>query len=200
MTLRAFWLSLVASLPVSTGVFAAASSFVRAGTMADPPNSHASVKSPFVITATIKELMDSTVDPAADTLWDSVRIIYTEKGMDERQPRTDEDWKAVRRSAITLIEAMNLIVMDGRHAATKGTTPGLGELAPDEIDRRIAATRPAFTQLANALRNTGLNALSAIDRKDVAALLKAGGEIDSACEACHLTYWYPPSATHDGGL
>ena len=30
-----------------------------------------------------------------------------------------------------------------------------------------------------------------IERKDIDALLKAGGDIDAACEGWHLTFWYP---------
>jgi hypothetical protein len=37
--------------------------------------------------------------------------------------------------------------------------------------------------------------LDAIDAKDSARLFEVGGEIDEACEACHLVYWYPPDAT-----
>ena len=37
-----------------------------------------------------------------------------------------------------------------------------------------------------------LPALDAIDAKDPNRLLEVGGEIDEACEACHLVYWYPP--------
>jgi cytochrome c556 len=46
-------------------------------------------------------------------------------------------------------------------------------------------------QFAHGLHSTATQALEAIDRRDSEALLQAGGEIDAACEACHLTYWYP---------
>jgi hypothetical protein len=145
----------------------------------------------FVLTATIKELMDSTVDPAADVLWDSVAINATKVGIEEKKPRTAEEWLMVQRSAMTLIESMNLVVMEGRHAAPPGTQPALGELPPIKIDQRIAATRPTFIELARNLGTTAKRALDAIDRKDSEALFAVGGDIDAACEACHLTYWYP---------
>lgn len=156
----------------------------------------ASATQPFVLTATIKELMDSTVDPSADAVWDSVAIIYSKKGADERKPRTDEEWHAVRRHAITLIEATNLLMMEGRHAAPQGARSGAGELSPGEIDQRIASSRSAFIGFAQGLRVTAAGALEAIDRKDSEALLQAGGEIDQACEACHVTYWYPDQRTY----
>jgi hypothetical protein len=149
----------------------------------------------FVITATLQELMDSTVDPAADALWNAVEVIATAEGIEEKHPHTDEQWQSVRRGAITLIEATNLLVMQGRRAAPPGTQSARGELTPAQIDRKIAASRPTFEQFANVLRLSAVQALNAIDRRDSEALLDAGNALDEACEACHLNYWYPRSAT-----
>ena len=148
-------------------------------------------ESPFEITATIRELMDSIVDPAADGLWDSVAVTSTRAGVEEKQPKTDEDWAAVRRHAVSLMESMNLVVMKGRHAAPPGTRAAEGELTPDEIDQHIDANRGALVGFAKALRATAQKALTAIDKKDVQGLFAAGSDIDAACEACHVTFWYP---------
>ncbi|TWB43971.1 hypothetical protein [Nitrospirillum pindoramense] len=150
--------------------------------------------SPFRVYATIQELMDSTVDPAADGVWDSVAVISTQAGVEKREPRTPEEWQEVRRHALTLLEAMNLVVMEGRHAAPPGAQPKLGELAPKQIDAMIQANRPAFAAFADDVRNRTLEALAAIDKRDVKALVVAGGNLDQACESCHVTFWYPGSA------
>ena len=76
--------------------------------------------------------MDSMVDPNADYIWESVATIVTAAGTEERQPRTDEDWITLRRRAIPLIEATNLLQMPGRHVAKPGEkseNPGI-ELEP----------------------------------------------------------------------
>ena len=147
------------------------------------------------LTATLQDLMDGIIDPSADVLWDSVAYIATTKGTEDRQPRTDEEWKAVRNSAITLIEAANLLSMPGRRVAAAHTPtdapPGLGELSHAEIQQRIDATHDSFTQFARGLQDAGLKALAAIAAKDAQGLMDAGGTIDEACEACHVTYWYP---------
>jgi hypothetical protein len=147
------------------------------------------------LTATIQQLMDGIIDPCADVLWDSVAYIATAKGVEDRQPRTDEEWKTVRNSAITLIEAANLLSMPGRRvAATHGPTdtpPGNGELSHAEMQQRIDSTHDSFTQFARNLQDAALKALSAIEAKDAQGLMDAGGTIDEACEACHMTYWYP---------
>lgn len=160
------------------------------------------------LTATIPDLMDGVIDPAADVLWDSVAYIATPKGIEDRQPRTADEWKTVRNSAITLIEAANLLSMPGRrvdapHAPANATRPPiaqvtpanapppLGELSHAEIQQRIDASHDAFTQFARNLQDAGLKALAAITAKDAQRLMDAGGTIDEACEACHVTYWYP---------
>src|SRR5438093_13128239 len=65
-------------------------------------------------TATIKDIMDSMVDPGADYIWDSVETVVSAKGIEEKQPRTDEEWKEVRRRAIMLLEATNALQIPGR--------------------------------------------------------------------------------------
>jgi hypothetical protein len=143
---------------------------------------------------TIQKLMAERVDPAADALWDSVAIIVSAKGIEARRPRTAAEWKAVRRQALALIDASGLLGMRGRRVAGTAAAPGPGELSAPEIQRRIDANHAAFAGFASALRDAGLQALAAIDARGPQRLLDVGGVIDAACEACHMSYWYPPPA------
>lgn len=141
--------------------------------------------------ATIRDLMESTVDPAADGVWDSVSTIVDAKGATRHEPRSTEEWRAVRHHAMTLAESMNLLMIDGRHAAPQGTKAGLGELSPQQIDARVAANREEFATFARAVQDEALKAVAAIDRKDAQALTHIGGDLDARCESCHVTFWYP---------
>ncbi len=134
--------------------------------------------------------MEGLVDPSADALWDSVAYIATTAGTEDRRPRTADEWKAVRISAVNLIEAANLLGMQGRRVGSRSAT-GPGELALPDIQRHIDASHDAFVQFASALQDAGTRALTAIDAQDAQGLMDAGGVIDEACEACHVTYWYP---------
>jgi hypothetical protein len=145
----------------------------------------------FQLSATIQDLMNGQIDPSADALWDSVAFITTEARTEDRQPRTDAQWKAVRTNAIMLIEATNLLSMAGRRVAITDSPAGLGELRPAEIQQRVDANHDGFVQFARVLQTAGLKALAAIDAKDPQGLMDAGGAIDEACEACHVAYWYP---------
>ncbi len=145
--------------------------------------------------ATVRDLMDGQIDPAADALWDAVAYVASDQGIEDRRPRTAADWQALRSQALVLIEATNLLAIPGRRVAAVDGPAGPGELRPAEIRRRIESGRTAFVQYAGLLRAAGLKALAAIDAEDPQALLEAGGVIDEACEACHVAYWYPDQAT-----
>src|SRR3954454_9613453 len=99
--------------------------------------------SAFRPTSTIKDLMDSVVDPSADALWESVATTVSAAGVAEHQPRTPEEWAAVRRRAVSLVEATNLLIMEGRHVAKPGEKAENEEveLGPEEIERLINADR-----------------------------------------------------------
>jgi len=145
--------------------------------------------------ATIQDLMQNVVDPSADSLWAAVSSTVTASGTENRQPKTDDDWKTVRRYAVALAEAPNLLLTPGRRVSQAGgkleDAQVKGILAPEEIARKIAADRPAFVQRAQALRLAAKEALAAIDARDAARLFEAGGKLDQACESCHVKYWYP---------
>ena len=87
-------------------------------------------------TATIKDIMDSMVDPGADYIWESVQTIVSAKGTENKMPKTDEEWKEVRRHTIMLLEATNLLQMPGRRVAKAGEKaddPKV-ELSPEQIE------------------------------------------------------------------
>jgi hypothetical protein len=163
-----------------------------------PPAAAASVPAPFKPIASIIDLMAEQVDPAADFLWESVATVSGPKGTEEKQPRTDAEWKAVRRQALLLVEGANLLMMDGRVVAHPGQTlespPGPTDFAPPRAETEINAHRAEFNAFALGLLNAGNEALQAIETHNVDAFLEAGGTIDEACEGCHKRFWYP-----DGG-
>src|SRR5689334_6662313 len=64
--------------------------------------------------ATIQELMQAEVDASADNIWDAVETTTTASGEATKQPRTPEEWREIRRNAIVLIEAANLLTVAER--------------------------------------------------------------------------------------
>src|SRR5215469_16676377 len=100
------------------------------------PAANAEPQAEYRLTATVKDIMDALVDPGSDYIWDSVETVVSAKGVEEKAPKTDEDWKQVRNHAIMLLEATNLLQMPGRHVAQPGekaNDPNV-ELSPDQIE------------------------------------------------------------------
>ena len=118
--------------------------------------------------ATVRQVMDGIVAPAAEKVFDSVATIVTVAGTEERQPRTEAEWSLVGANAAALIEAGNLLMM--------------GDRLKDE-DEWIAMTR--------AMMDAAAISLKATEARDVEALLNSGEAINASCDTCHMKYQTP---------
>ena len=163
-----------------------------------PPAAPAASKSPSALkpVAGISDIMAVEVDPAADALWDSVGTVVSRSGTKINHPTTDKQWDELRGRAVMLIEAANLLLMDGRRVAREGVhkiedqgTPG--NLSAEQSQQLIDDNRSSFVAFATALRTVGEQTLKAIDAKNPDELMEAGAALDEVCEGCHLKFWYP---------
>jgi hypothetical protein len=121
---------------------------------------------PYKPVADVKQLMQGIVDPASDVVWESVATIFTKDGVEERRPRTKQQWENVRNHAMMLAEAGNLLMMPPR-----------------------AKDGDQWMKRAQELVDTATIALRAAESQNVEQLLQIGGVIDEACENCHKKYW-----------
>ena len=140
---------------VSTVVFAC---LVAAGcARQDPP--------PLKVIATMHEVMEGSVAPPAEVIWDSVSTIVDEKGIHEHFPQNDVEWEIVEHAAIALAETSNLLMMEGR--------------APDTGDWR---------KYSQQLAETSMGAAEAARAKNTEQILETGEKIYDVCTACHMKY------------
>jgi hypothetical protein len=144
---------------------------------------------------TVKEIMQGIVDPNADVLWESVATNITAAGIEEKAPKTDDEWAAVQHSALMLAEAVNLLKMRGREIARPGDVntngPDAPELTPPEIQVKVNRDWSLWVTHANRLQETAIKAWQVANARDVNGIVEVGDAIDKACESCHLEYWYP---------
>jgi hypothetical protein len=167
-----------------------------------PDQASAQPQSPYRATATLRDVMQSVVAPSAQGLWEAVGTISNAKGTVHLEPKTDADWAAVRRHAITLLESANLLLVPGRRVAAAGAEtlraeeadPG-AELPPAEIEKRVLADWQTWTAMTHALNDSAMTILRAVEAKDARGLETTGSDLDAICESCHLTFWYPPQKT-----
>lgn len=151
-------------------------------------------KDGFIPDITVDEIMASVVMPSAQIVWDAVGVDVSEKGQVEKKPETEEQWAALRAAAVTLAEATNSLVVPGRHAAPASkpaSDPSAGELSAAKIEELLAKQRPAWVAHAQVLHVAAMQAVAAIDARNLDKISEVGGTIDEACEGCHLQFWYP---------
>jgi len=143
----------------------------------------------------VKELMRDMIDPISDNIFDAVWSETTKKGLIDHRPKTTDDWDKVRVGAVTIAEGVYLLKIPRPFTppgdVNNSTGPNPPELSPLQIKAKIDKDPVVWIAKIEAVRNVALAALDAVNKKDVNALFEAGGNLDIACEECHLEYWYP---------
>ena len=146
----------------------------------------------------LKELMRDMIEPAADPLFKSVSIVINkQQGMVEKAPKTDKDWEQIRIGAVTLAEGAYLLKVPRPIAPpevenkNRPAAAEVSELTPDQILAKLLADPVLWNARIETLRNVGLEYLEIVKRRDPSELWEAAENLDTACENCHLDYWYP---------
>ncbi len=143
----------------------------------------------------VKELMRDMIDPASDFVFDAVKVESTKTGTVERMPKTDADWDRIRIGAVTMAEGIYLLKIPRPFAPpgdeNNSSGPEASELSPAQIKAKLEADPVLWNAKIEALRNVGLEILEIVKNRKTDELFEAGGNLDQACEACHIEYWYP---------
>jgi hypothetical protein len=188
---------LLAALGLGTTFLACSSSAppaappAAAGTTSQQPALWGDMK-PIV---SVKELMHDMIDPASDFVFDAVSDQVTKSGTVHHLPKTDEDWDKIRFGAVTMAEGVYLLKVPRPFAPAgdenNSTGPDAEELSPAAITAKVKADPVQWNARIEALRNVGLQVLDIVKNKDVNQLWDASDNLDTACENCHVDYWYP---------
>jgi hypothetical protein len=142
----------------------------------------------------INALMGLHVDPAADAIWDSVKVISDSTGRHEYHPSSSREWADLEQKAQTLVSASKLLKTEDRAVTAPGASITPGTLTAPEIQRLIAANRAEFNARADKLGQVAVDILAAIKARNVDKITELGGQLDEACELCHKQFYYPNRA------
>jgi hypothetical protein len=185
--MRAFrWLFLTSTL-----VFVAA---FAGSCRSQPPQQQAPAAQGLAPVATVREIMHNIVEYNAFKIFNSVAVTVTEKGTEEKQPRTDEDWDELLHASIALAESPNLLMTPGRQIAKPeemNSSDGPEELVPKDIQSKIDSNRDLWLKHVGELQKVGTETMGIVNAKNVQGLFDVGEKIDKVCENCHLEFWYP---------
>ena len=110
------------------------------------------------------------IDPSSKVVFGAVASIVTEQGEENVQPRSDDEWNNVRNNAVIVLEAGNLLMLEGRPRPS---------LVQDVTD---------WNAKARAMSAAARSAIEATDVKDPEALFAASGDIYQTCTDCHAKY------------
>jgi hypothetical protein len=116
-------------------------------------------------TATVRQIMEGIVGPAADRVFASVRYTDTLNGREEKVPRTDDEWRAVGNDAAALVESGNLLLMKGRRV--------------DEGE---------WIRMSQMMIDGGRIVLRAAEARSPDKVLEAGEALNVSCDTCHQRY------------
>ncbi len=120
---------------------------------------------PYKPVADVKRLMNDVIEPTAEIVWGASGVIITAEGEESRVPTTEAEWVTVRRSALVLAEAGNLLMVPAR--------------AQDDS---------LWMRMARAMVDKGEATLRAAEQKNGQQLFDAGGELYGTCLNCHQQY------------
>jgi hypothetical protein len=115
--------------------------------------------------ASVKQIMNAIVAPASTVIYGAVGTIVSARGVEETAPKNDEEWAVVGNSAAALVEAGNLLLMEGR-----------------------AVDQGEWATIARALIDTSKKALAAAEAKSTEGILESGSFINETCDNCHAKY------------
>ena len=115
----------------------------------------------FLLPVSINEVMVALVNDAADPIWIAAW----------KQPTTDAEWRELERRAYQLQLAGALI----EH-------PGTGAL-----DHKWTA-KPNWLRWSQQLRDTGVDAVAAVNNRDLSAISNIGDQLVEVCEGCHIDF------------
>lgn len=154
MNMKRVWIGLICAIALAGGFFIRTIAFAQSPSETYPP------------VATVRQLMLDLIHPSSNDI-----LLAISRG----GPKDEKEWAAVRRSAVTLAESGNLLMMQGR--------------ARDQGD---------WIKDAKLLVDVGNSAYKAALAKDGDALAGLAGAIDASCTTCHKQY-RPNVFPKDGG-
>ncbi|HUR33968.1 MAG TPA: hypothetical protein VM032_09260 [Vicinamibacterales bacterium] len=120
---------------------------------------------PFKAVVETRDLMEDLMERQADIVWGATGFIVTAEGVEERRPKSDEDWLAVKAAAVNLTEAGNLLLFAPR-----------------------AQDGGQWVKNVQAMMGQGQRMIDAIDRRDTKAMFDVGSDLYDTCTNCHMHY------------
>lgn len=112
-----------------------------------------------------KEFMLHVMQYSGDGIWKRQGWVSNASGDHSLFPKNDGEWEDAESASLALAEMTNVLLIPGRRVE-----------------------EPAWDEAVKRVRSVALEAAAAAEKRDPSAFLKAGGDLDVACDSCHERY------------
>ena len=129
------------------------------------PTPKAGDDAPYATDLPMSEFMPHVMQYAGDAIWKRQGYVNDKTGLHSLYPKNDREWEDAESGARTLAEITNVLLIPGRRVSD-----------------------PRWDSAVLAVRAVALRAADAAERHDEDAFFAAGGDLDEACDACHLKF------------
>jgi hypothetical protein len=141
--------------------------------------------------------MLTKVNPQGLALWDITNNAQDDKGNLDPKKITADKWAKLVNIGASLEQAGKMLATDKGVIAAAPGTKLQDETAPDspkaaDVQRHIDAKPDVFRHHAQELQKVGAAVVAAAKAHDAKKLSDLSDSLDSVCEGCHQTFWYPP--------
>jgi hypothetical protein len=130
-----------------------------------PVHATAPDNAPYHTEMPLSEFMPHVMQYAGDGIWKWQGWKIDAKGEHSLFPKSDADWEQAESGARTLAEVTNLLLLPGRRVA-----------------------EPEWDDAVAQVYKIALRAADAAEKHDEKAFFDAGGDLDEACDVCHVRY------------
>ncbi len=120
---------------------------------------------PYYTKLPLNEFMPHVMQYAGDGVWKHAGYIIDKDGEHSLYPKNDEELEEAESGARTLAEVSNVLLVPGRRVP-----------------------EPDWDKAVLEVRRVALQAADAAEKHDKEAFFKAGGDLDEACDVCHVRY------------
>lgn len=120
---------------------------------------------PYDVKMPLGEFMPHVMQYAGDGVWKWQGYVSNSSGTHSLFPRNETEWEQAESGARTLAEVTNLLLLPGRR-----------------VDD------PAWDKAVLHVRAIALKAAAAAEKQDQNGFFAAGGELDVACDECHMKF------------
>lgn len=146
--------------------------------------------------AVLFDEMHGHVAPQAQIVWDVTNAITDDDGKPVAAKMKPADWAKLQAAASQLNASFSRLA---NASSLKVVRPG-GKIQDEDsptgtsaakVQAIIKAQPEAFRQSARSFAALARGIAVAAGKRDIGPAYAATAQMDSVCEACHVTFWYP---------